>query len=272
MTTQSTKSAAALPAEVPTDEADSSRRVPLRDAEAQLKLIEELFTQLEVLAVPEMAELTDLGPEQIAELMQAKQQAIALELGQMKQEQQDLYAQAINRMLNRAAYETRQLVGQEATARYYRAQASTLAEDVTRRRSRVSSIKGVIAASLQMQGETRLTTAQHRMNLSTSTQVMIAQEAVPALDHLLALNAKYPGILGQLKFNDAGLLVDVEFRSEALKRLLKMDDDEVLDDLHFASLKQTKYLVVSTISESKLKGQVQLEETQYGVELSWERA
>ena len=269
MATQSTKSAAALPAEVPTDEAVASPKVPLREVDAQIRLIDDLLTQLEVLAVPEMAELTELDPEQIAELVQAKQQAIALELGQMKREQQELYAQAINRMLNRAAYETRQLVGQEATARYYRAQASTLAEDVTRRRSRVSSIKGVIAASLRLQGETRLTTAQHRMNLSTSTQVVIDQEAVPALEQLLALNAKYPGILGQLKFNDAGLLVDVEFRSEALKRLLKMDDDEVLDDLHFASLKQTKYLVVSTISESRLKGQVQLEETQYGVELSW---
>ena len=110
------------------------------------------------------------------------------------------------------------------------------------------------------------------MNLSTSTQVVIDQDTVPALGHLLALNAKYPGILSQLKFNDAGLLVDMEFRSEALKRLLKMDDDEVLDNLYFASLRQTKYLVVSTISEAKLKGQAQLEPTEYGVELSWEKA
>ena len=268
----SAKSTAPLSPNAFTDEADSSRKVPLREVDAQLQMIEDLLNQLEVLAVPEMAELTELGPEQIADLVQAKQQAVALELQQMKQEQQGLYAQAINRMLNRAAYETRQLVGEEATARYYRAQASTLAEDVARRRSRVNSIKGVIAASLRLQGETRLTTAQHRMNLSTSTQVVIDQEAIPVLDHLLVLNAKYPGILGQLKFNDAGLLVDVEFRSEALKRLLKMDDDEVLDDLHFASLRQTKYLVVSTISEAKLKGQVQLEPTEYGVELSWESA
>ena len=88
--------------------------MPLREVDAQLQMIEDLLTQLELLAVPEMADLTELEPEQIADLVRAKQQAVALELQQMKQEQQELYAQAINRMLNRAAYETRQLVGQEA--------------------------------------------------------------------------------------------------------------------------------------------------------------
>lgn len=250
-------------------EPKAERKVPLYEAQGQLQLIEEMMSQLEYLAIGEAAELEREGMSQaeLEQLIEQKSQAIAAELAQMQQESQEHYGQAVNRMLNRAAYEIRQWVAQEAIAKFHRRQAATLAQEVDCRKRRVRSIKQTIATSLIMLGQRRLDTTQHKMNLTTRVGVVIEEERVPGLERLLALNHKYPGILNQLKFSEGGTLVDVEFRREVLKRLLATGEPEVLEDLGFAALVESKNLVVPTISESKMTSGVKLVETQYGVEI-----
>lgn len=264
MVARSTKVAAVKPGST------AERKVPLHEAQSQLQTVEELLTQLEVLAISEPVNDLGLSEDETARLIQQKQQAIALELRQIQQENQAFYEQAVNRMLNRAAFETRQWVGQEAIAKYYRTQASVLSQEVDRSKKRIQSIKGTIASSLQMLEESRFRTTQHKMHLITSVRVEIREDQVPELEGLIALNAKYPGILSQLKFNESGRLVGVEFRRDVLKQLLKTEDDEVLDDLYFAALREEKHLVVPTISEAGIKKQVRVSETEYAAELEWQ--
>lgn len=100
MSAQSTKTTTAKSTPI-------ARKVPLHKAQVQLQIVEELLNQLEVLTIAEPDEDLDLTDAEAAHLIEQKQQALALELQQLQQENQVFYEQAVNRMLNRAAFETR---------------------------------------------------------------------------------------------------------------------------------------------------------------------
>jgi hypothetical protein len=179
MSAQSTKTTT-------TKSTPTERKVPLHQVQAQLQIIEELLNQLEVLAIAEPGEDLDLSEAEAAQLIEQKQQALALELQQLQQENQLLYDQAINRILNRAAFETRQWVGQEAVAKYYRTQASVLGQEIDRSKRRIRSIKRTIASSLQFRGETRFKTVQHLDYLQV-TAPLNRQEALRTKRMLLTV-------------------------------------------------------------------------------------
>ncbi len=235
------------------------RKVPLHEAQSQMQRIEELLGQIETLGTEPEAEA----------LVERKQDEVMAELQMLQQQNEMLYQQAVNRMLNRAAFEMRQWVGRKAVAEYHRDQAKLLNQEGERHLARIASIKAVIAGSLQALGISRIQTAQHKLHLSSSTAVVVDQTKVPGLEQLMMLNDKYPGIISQLKFSDTGRLIDVEFRRTVLKNLLTTGDEETLEDLNFAQLKPGKYLVVPTVSEARAKDQIKVVDTEYGQEVSW---
>lgn len=244
------------------------RKVPLLEVEQRLQLIEALLDQLEKMAVLSVDELDGMDADVVEQLVLQKQQSIAAELAQMGQEARLQAEQIINRMLNQVGYETRNRLGYEAVAQSYRAQAAVIGKEAARSKARIARIKQVILAFLVLRNESRLKTAQHKLHLSTRWEVRIDQEQVPGLERLIQLNQKYPGLLRQLKFSaETGTLINVEFSSKTIQRILKMDDDEAHDDLSFASFDQVKHLIIPTIEESQMKQQVHVIETQYGPEL-----
>ena len=256
--------------EVESTEAVPVVKVSLSEAQRSLEVIDELIEKL-----TGQVEDDTRSPQERQDYRDQLKQMLTYQLESME----DAEA-AITRMLNRASWQTQQKVAQDTVARYHRGLAAQSSAAATASDETIRSIKQAILSFLLNQGQQSYKTQFHKMHLSTTRSVAIDWEQVPGLEGLIALNTKYPGIVSTLKFNESGVMIDVTFRLKMIQKLIEVSDDacesddddaaataeQVLSDLCFARIRESKYLVVPTISETAAKRELNVVETEYGLE------